>query len=84
MLFAGPRRGTPVPSPRSVASGAPLSPPPLHRSPPQFALEYRFYPAIPEPMELRAAFSVFYEDGEQYFTTTFFNETLVRELGGRG
>ena len=35
-------------------------------------------PWMNEPGELRAAFSVFYEDGEQYYSTTFFNETLVR------
>jgi translocon-associated protein subunit alpha len=40
------------------------------------ALEYRFQLPLPEAMEVQVALTVFYEDDDEYFTTTFFNETI--------
>jgi hypothetical protein len=42
----------------------------------ELALEYRFGLPLPEPMDVQVALTVFYEDDSEFFTSTYFNETI--------
>jgi hypothetical protein len=49
----------------------------------ELGLQYTFYPrGLFEPMSAQVALTVFYEDNERYYTTTFYNETVTFTSAG--